>query len=170
MGNTSSASSQCLVDALSGSSKYGDDIAKLYNDNQFITYSTDDIKIEKKKDTIYKLGLDYDKMAGFINAMKSSELMSSLKACSSEVTTDKDVTAAELKESFANFPEVYVEIDGKNNFTRVYFTVDAINLVADLSIAYPNTITVETPDSYLEASDYLSDIFGTFGGFSSTSL
>ena len=165
--NVTDNTSQCLIDAMSSASKYGDDIAALYKDNSFVTYSTENIPITKKKDTIYKLGLDFDKMANFANAMQTSAFANDLKACVGETATNKNVTAADLEEVFTNFPVVYAEIDNNNNFTRLYFSAEAINLVADLSISYPGTITVEAPSSYLEASEYLTDLLQTFGGFSS---
>lgn len=157
---------QCLVNALSGASNYSDDIKNIYEQNQFVTYSTDNISIEKKKDTIYKLGIDNAKMASFINALNGSAFANNLLACAGDTATKKDVTESDVAQIFGNFPTVYVEIDGKNNFTRLYIASEETGLVADFAISYIDNVIVNEPDSYLEMSDYLSEIMQSIGGLS----
>ena len=163
--NITDNTTQCLVNVLSSASNYSKDIADIYKQNSFVTYSTDNIPITKKKDTIYKLGMDYDKMADFLNAMKTSALANDLLACTGGNAINSDISASDVKQIFSNFPAVYAEVDGNNNFTRLYFEISG--LTADLSVSYPGTISVEAPSSYHEMSEYLTDLIQSLGGFSS---
>ncbi len=165
--NITNNETQCLVNAIAGASNYDKNVAEIYKQNPFVTYSTENIAIAKKKDAIYKLGLDYAKMAGFVNAMQNSALANDLLACSGATATKKDVTESDIQQIFSNFPTVYAEIDNNNNFTRLYFTIDQIGLTADLAISYPDSVTVEEPSSYLEMSDYLTELMQSLGGLSS---
>ena len=60
-----SGSAQCLIDAGKELSDYGETFTDIYNKNQFITYKTDNLKIEKKKNTLYLITIDKEKLASF---------------------------------------------------------------------------------------------------------
>lgn len=158
--------SQCLIDAAGNLGEYGSNFAKLYNDNQFIAYSTDSIPIAKKKDAIYRLYIDAEKLAGFINAMTNSGFLNELSACMGGMAmpTGITVSADALKPMIAFLPNIYVEIDDDNNFTRVYLesSSDITSVTVDLSFSYPTSITIEEPDHYIDFNENLSQIFDEF--------
>lgn len=157
-------SSACLLNATKTLPEYSKNIASSYKNNQFITYSTNNLEISKKKDTLYRLGYDADKLASFINSLSNSGFMNELNACMGNSATNINVSADAIKEIFANFPAVYVEIDDNDNFTRVYFESDmtimdgnVADVTADFSISYPGKLQIETPDSYIGISTIMNN-------------
>lgn len=155
-------SSQCIANAMANASSYSNSLAENYKQNQFVTYSTNDIKLAKKNDTIYRLGFDSNKLASFLNSMNNSGLANELIACTGGSATNKDVTAADVEKLLSDFPTVYVEINGNNDITRAYFDASDKGFTADLTISYPSSVNVSEPSSYKDLSDYLSEILNSF--------
>ena len=155
---------QCLASAMGNLPDYGKSLAEAYNRNQFITYSTDNVTVVKRNYTVYRLGIDNDKMAGFINELSSSALMNDLLACAGGMATNQTVTAEQVGEIFSGFPQVYAEIDNNDNFTRLYFdgSNKGVGTTADLSFSYPDTINVEAPETYTDVSDIIMMVFSNF--------
>jgi len=159
---------QCLIDAAGELGNYGSNFATLYNNNPFITYSTENLKITQKKDTLYKLGFNTNELAGFINGLGNSGFMNEMFACMNgeAISTGQEVTASDLSEIVAMLPTIYVEIDDDDNFTRVYLTVssDDATATADISLSYPSTITIEEPESYIELNEILTNVLTVLYG------
>ncbi len=156
----------CLIEAAGKLDEYGKDFANIYNANQFITYSTDNLAIAKKKDTLYRLNFDAEKMTGFINAIGNSGFMNEMLACTGEAATNVPAKVEDVAEILAEAPAVYVEIDEDDNFTRVYMTTvdENVSTTVDISFSYPSSITIEEPEYYIEFNDLLSQILGQFYG------
>ena len=157
---------QCLIDAAGNLGKYNDDFSAIYNNNPFVAYSTDNLKITQKKDQLYLLSFDADKLAGFINAMSTSGFMNDMLACVGGTATNETVTAEDLSDILAELPTIYVEINDQNDFTRVYLATDvedgAASVAADISLAYPATMSIEEPANYVELNSVLSQLFSGF--------
>ena len=86
-------STQCLIDAVGTIGKYTDNLAAAYDANPFITYSTQDLKITKKKDNLYRLSIDNEAFSSFINAMGTSGFVNELNACLSKTATNTAIDA-----------------------------------------------------------------------------
>lgn len=158
------APTQCLVDALGTVQDYSDDVAKDYNNSPFITYSTENLAISKKKNELYKLGIDADKMATFVNKMKNYGFVNELFACMDVNATNTTVDADNLTEAIEALPVTYVEIDEDNHFTRVYLDMESLNDTysgtADINLSYPSSFTIETPSEYIELEEVINKLFG----------
>lgn len=120
------------------------DFADLYKKHPFLTASTENLEISKKSNTLYKLSIDYEKLADFINEI-----------------SDEKVTANSIKESIKS-GDIYVEIDGNNNITRIYAKASEGLSDFDLDISYPSEVKVEKPTDYID-SDNLIPLFSIFG-------
>ena len=166
---TLDAGATCLVKAAEKLDDYKKDFADIYNANQFITSSTDNIAIAKKQDTLYRLGFDAEKMAGYINAVSNSSFMSELLACTGQTAANISAKTEDLTEILAEAPTVYVEIDEDDNITRLYMAINDENTstTADISFSYPSSITIEKPEDYIYLTSLLSQMMG---GFSDTDL
>ena len=156
--------SVCLSNALMSMPEYSKDIATEYRKNQFISYSTEKLQINRKKNPLYRLSFDENKFASFINGMSNSGLLNEFNACVGGNATNDKTSAAELSKIFGGYPTVYVEIDDKYNFTRVYFAteVDGANVTADLALSYPTKIEVTEPAEYLDLSTLISEAMVKF--------
>ena len=156
----------CLINAFNSLPQYSKDIANKYKQNQFVTYSTDNLGISKKQNNLYKLGFDEEKLAGFINSLSNNGFMNELNACAGEVATNTDITVNKIKEIFDGFPTVYVEINDKYDFTRVYFKAttssedldDSMTITADLTLSYPTSFSVDEPTEYTDMSTLLNKV------------
>ena len=159
--------STCLVDAFGSLPQYSKDIANKYKQNQFITYSTDKLGISKKQNNLYKLGFDEDKLTAFINSLSNNGFVNELNACANETATNTDISVSKIKEIFDGFPTVYVEINDKYDFTRVYFQATtsagedesaSMTVTADLNLSYPSNFTIEEPQEYTDMSTLLDKV------------
>ncbi len=132
------------------------EVVELYKKYPFVTSSTNDLKISKKNDTLYKLGFDFDKMASFVNEISKSY-------CDKDADCgQKTVTASDLKSTIGSVDDVYVEVDGKGNFTRLYAGGTQAG-DQDLSITYPANVNVSVPSSYKNFSE-ITSMFGALMG------
>jgi len=151
-------SSACLVNAFSTLPKYGKDIAKKYEANQFITYSTDKLETSKKKNPLYRVSFDSNKLSAFVNSLSNNGFINELNACTNNTATNSATTATSIENIFKIFPSVYLEIDDNYNITRVYFKTNlgdeagSMNVTADLALSYPNKLEVVAPDEYVDMS------------------
>ena len=137
-----------------------DKIVELYKKYPFITSSTENLNISKKKDNLYKLGIDYDKAASFINELGDS-ITNCVGAESYNCAERRKVTADNLKDAFEISGEFYVEIDNNNNITRLYVASEGSTDV-DLAISYPSEVKVEKPTNVTTKD--ISSLFSIFGG------
>lgn len=153
-------STTCLINAFGTLPQYAKDIASKYKANPFITYSTDKLSINKKKNALYRLGINNDKLAAFTNSIGNNGFINELNACAGNLSTNGTTSQNMIGDIFRNFPTMYAEIDDNNNFTRVYFETDANSqsITADLDISYPNKLDVTEPDSYIEMSTLLNNV------------
>lgn len=173
---------QCLIGAAGTLSEYGSDFTSLYNSHPFINYSTDNITVAKKENTIYRLTFDTSELTAFINAMGNSGFQNELNACMNALAVNTAMTEGNLETILAEVPEIYVEIDDENNFTRVYMTKTisytngnqnisdtsedsySVALTADLSFSYPDSIAINEPTYYIEFNELLSRVLNQFYG------
>lgn len=163
---STSKSSQCLTDALTNMDEYGKEIGAIYNANPFINYTTENLKVAQKKNTLYQLTLDAEKLAGFINSMRDSAFVNKITACTGAHKSNTDITAEQVSQIVDNMPETYVEIDGNYNFTRLYINAPyqsyGFNMIIDLALSYPSSITIQEPEDYISLTEAISRITGQF--------
>lgn len=157
---------QCLVDAGGKLKQYGSDFESAYNKNSFINYSTDNLKISKKTNTLYHLTIDEEKFASFINAMGNSGFMNEMLACTGGMATNEKVTADDLAGIVSLLPDIYVEIDDNNNFTRVYLSItnqdSPLSATVDIALSYPSSVNIVEPDDYININQVLSNLLTQF--------
>ncbi len=156
----------CMIGAFSDITKYGKEISNKYEANPFITYSTDNLGIAKKHNTLYRLGFDTDKLTAFVNSMENSGFVNALNSCAKNGATNGVATTDSIEDLFSSYPTMYAEVDNDYRFTRVYFDADtsdgSTNIRADLDFSYPATMEVYAPDNYINLNDYLSTTFNNF--------
>ena len=155
-------SSTCLINAFGTLSQYSSDIAKKYKENPFVTYSTDNLEIAKKKDNLYRLGIDSSKASAFANSLSNNGFINELNACTGNTATNVNVSSSAIDKLFANFPTVYIEVDENSNITRVYLKTiiesdgASTTVKADLGLSYPAEVKITEPTEYTDMSTLLS--------------
>ena len=158
---------QCLVD-MSEKLNDGSEIAEIYNNNQFVGYTTDGLKVAQKNNTLYKLTFDAEKLAGFMNSVNDSEFAKELYSCMGARVTGTEITAEQASTVVDALPEVYVEINGDYYFTRLYMTMadseSNSNMKVDLSISYPESLEVSEPEQYIDLNEAISKLLNYSNG------
>lgn len=154
-----SETAQCIVKAMQNSSTTID-VAGLYQSNEFVTSSTDNLKITKKKNALYKLGISSEKLANFVNAFNDELGSTEAAKCFDGV---EKVTADDVSNIVSVLPVTYVEVDDNNNFTRLYvsYTTDdgSLGIKADLDIDYNPTIEATAPSSSIKLEDLFKSMY-----------
>ncbi len=156
--------STCMLNAFGTLPEYSSDLVNRYKSNPFITYSTDKLGISKKKDTLYRLGFDSQKLAAFSNSLSNNGFINELNACANRTATNEQTNAKFVQQLLSNLPTVYVEIDDNNNFTRVYFKTtttngdDSTSIDADLSLTYPTELKITDPENYIPMSEIVQKL------------
>lgn len=156
--------STCLIKALGTLPKYTSDITAKYKANPFITHSTDKLEIAKRKNDLYRLGFNEDKMTAFVNSLSNNGFVNELNACAGNTATNSTTALSTIKEIFKNFPTVYAEVDNNDNFTRFYFKATTVvddvttTTTADLDLSYPTKLEIEEPEDYATMSTLLSSV------------
>lgn len=157
-------STTCLINAFGTLPKYSSDLATKYKANQFLTYSTDKLEISKKRDALYKIGIDTAKLTAFVNSLSNNGFINELNACAGDTATNDTVTSQMVDGILANLPTIYVEVDSNYNFTRVYFRVNtgdetnSTTTTADLLLSYPAKLEIETPEEYVDMSTLVNNL------------
>jgi len=167
--STNTSPAQCLTDATSNMSKYGEELTGVYQQYPFINYTTENLKISQKKDALYLLSLDTEKTASFINALRDSSFVKEISSCMGiKTTSGEDLTTEKAQEIIKDFPDLYVEIDNNDNFTRIYFAIsqdeNKMTATVDLSLAYPSQITINEPTEYIDVNEAMTKIMSELYG------
>ena len=149
---------QCLIGVANNLPNYDTNFGTLYEKNQFIEYSTENLKIAKKKGSLYRLSFNAEKLTDFLNSLSNVGITNEVLACMGETATNTKAELGKIKDAVAKIPEIYVEINDENDFTRVYFNFDSEDetssnsstITADLSFSYPSTIEISEPSQYID--------------------
>jgi hypothetical protein len=153
---------QCLIEAMKDTSDTKIDLGGIYENNKFVTSSTDSLKISKKNDPLYKLGVDSEKAASFVNAV-ANELGSSDAAKCIDTTSSEEVTAEQISEIVKELPDVYVEVNSDYNFTRFYTNYTAsdesLGIKVDLTLNYNPTIEATAPSDSIKLEDLFRSMY-----------
>lgn len=140
----------------------------LYNNYPFVISTDENVGIDSKQYKVRKVGIDDEKFVGYINSIQNSAMSETLYSClgwKNNVRIDEnDVAGIKL-----DFPEIYAEVDGEDNFTRLYVKSDLENsdiaVTMDLNFNYPNNINMPEPQEYRDFSEIIqkfsSDVYST---------
>ncbi len=156
----------CVTDFVTTISKNFNVTADLYNKYPFITSTTKDVIIPSKNSQVYLIGVDNEKLAGFLKAMQNPDLVDDLCICLGYDDSE------ELDEVLNDLPKVYAEINGDNNFSRLYLESElddgAATLTIDLGFEYPSNVNVTEPVDYTDFTEVIQQFFSGFYELSDT--
>ena len=156
---------QCLLDTAEKIESYGISLSDLYNENPFIVSSTENLKIAQKKNQLYLINFDAANTTGFINSIANSAFTKKMLDCVGTSATNSNVSvkASYVQKMIDMFPVIYAEIDGNNNFTRLYLAYgdDSYDAVIDLDFEYPSSITVSEPSKSIDLNTLLQQLLVT---------
>lgn len=160
---TENSEMSCLVNLAKDTKEHNNSVAKIYNDNPFIESTTENLSVTSKNNPIYKITINEKNFTNYMNELQGSTELNDLFSCmgyeNSEVNMDN------VAEEISNLPDIYVEIDDEDNFTRLYFVSEMntddnnATITTDLNFTYPDTINVAEPTEYKDFSSVIQEIF-----------
>ena len=169
----SNNSLSCLTDVMQEAKSSSNSIAELYRKYPFVGSTTEGVTIASKNSPVYRVMFDREKFTSYSDALNDSTIAKKAISCLGDdnVTINKNAV-----EELDKLPNVYVEVDKDNNFSRVYFETtlnqmksddchcpddtdcspcfgeavetNIANVKFDFELTYPSAINVAEPTEY----------------------
>jgi hypothetical protein len=163
---------ECMTNLFEDVKNSSNSLSGIYQDNPFISSSTENITVASRQNPVYRVIIDGDKLADFMSVAEDLPAMENYRTCAGLQKEELDTEA--IKEAVAELPAIYVEVDGKHNFTRLYTVIVIDDLDAtvtvDLNFSYPETVNVSEPAEYENFSEFMQNLSGAFSGASEAAL
>ena len=155
----STDSTSCIVDLANAVYANRHSSADLYNKYPFVLSAKDNIPIASVQYPVYKVGVDSKNFADFVNSIRSTTLLDRVYSCLN-LENNTLVDDGDVADILEGLPDIYVEVDNDDIFTRLYFSteVDESTVTVDLNFTYPSSINVPEPPEYLDLSDVMQEI------------
>ena len=182
MNSSSDNALTCLTDLATEAKDNKNSIAEMYRKNPFIGSTTENVSIASKNSTVYRVIFDREKFNNYSKEIKDSTMVKKAISCLGE---DNVEVSSNADETLNKLPNIYVEVDKDDNFSRVYFETtvkstsssssasafdesdesvesvekDVANMKVDLGLTYPSTINVVAPTEYQDLMTVLQQVF-----------
>ncbi len=154
----------CVTDLVSEINTNSNSAAELYRKYPFINATNNNIKLASKQYPVYQISLDSKNFANYVNSIQNPEVSGNLYSCLGW-GDNVQVSAGDVEELVNEMPNIYVEVDGNDNFTRLNLTSNLDNVGAsiaiDLAFTYPNNVNVAEPDEYQNFEDVIQEIMSS---------
>ena len=161
--NAEQSQLSCLTDLVGNVGGSTNTLAETYRKNQFIGSTNKDLAIASKNDPVYLVVFDEENLRGFLNETKDSAMVEQMLNCMG--TSDAQIDVDSVVKAVKQIPDLYVEVDGDSNFTRVYFVTEVnngeIKITTDLSFSYPTNVNVPEPLEYKNFSEVITELIKT---------
>ncbi|MCR5700178.1 MAG: procyclic acidic repetitive family protein [Candidatus Saccharibacteria bacterium] len=133
-------------------------LSDFYLKNPFITSTDQDLAVDSERDTIRKVTINDQNFRAFMEAAVNSSAMTNLASCLHYASVENSVNG--LSETLQNLPDIYAEVDGNDNITRIYVDTKIdkgrAKLVANLRFSYPENVNVPEPTEYKDWSTLIN--------------
>lgn len=163
----------CVVEKTNEAAKNSNEFSDLYAKNRFI-------KLESSSDSYYKVSLDAENTANFINALPDTKLFSGLTECATSgaftvnsttfdsaaviESTTPSVSADDIANAIKNIPDIYFKFDGFLDHHLVGVKVeddsDYYSSSVNLNLAYPSNLSVTAPANSRPIMELVEDVIG----------
>ena len=151
----------CMIELAGEFDKNSNSIAQLYNKYPFISADKDSKTITSKENPVYGIAIDNEKLVSFVNSIQNPDVANNLYNCMGwDGASDIDVEG--IAEATGQISKMQVEINDNYEFSRLYLEMELeesdTSLVVDLSLSYPDRISVSGPEEYTDLSTLIQDI------------
>ena len=178
MGTDNQAS--CLIDLAEEAKTGNNGLADAYRKSPFITSTTEGVTVASKGNgPVYKLVIDKESAKGFAENYKQSDFVKKMKTCFEK----SGGTFTEGSSDLSELPDIYVELDKDNNFTRVFTEKTVTNdccpddaecytdcsdstskVTVDFGLSYPSSLSVEEPTDSEDLMTVITKIYSSLSG------
>lgn len=162
-----SSSLSCLSNLAQGTNKNRNSALEVYSKYPFVISDSKNVLIASKQNPVYKINLDAKNLAAFFNTMEGTELGKSISACLNQRNT-MTITESDAQNLINNMPDIYVEVNGNNDFTRLYlessYSDGMIKATIDLGLDYPTSVNIVEPTNTTDLQTVIQALIsGTSG-------
>ncbi len=128
-------------------------VAELYRTNPFLSGTTDGVTLTSSHYPVYRVVVDMEKYVSFVSGMQEAGMLGSYMKCAAETVTD-------VMNYPTILPEIYVEVDSMQNFSRIYFAgkTQAATLMLDLNLTYPEAAYVQQPQEFMTLPELTEEL------------
>ena len=163
-GMTAGSDISCITNLVSDINTNSNSAAELYSKYPFISSTNENVRLASKNYPVYQVTIDSEKFANFVNSIQNSEMTANLYSCLGW-TDNVSVSDDDVAEIVSEMPKIYAEVDGDNNFTRLYLVSDLndgeATVTTDLGFSYPTNVNVAEPEEYQNFSDVIQEIMSS---------
>lgn len=151
----------CIMNMVGDLNKNSNTTVQLYNKYPFINSTTEGVMIASKENPVYRVSINSENFAQFVNSMQNAGLTDDLYTCLGW-KGNTSVSEEDAAEVVNELPKAYVEVNGNNEFSRLYVESElndgAMSVVADLGLNYPRNVNVMEPVEYTDFSEVIQKI------------
>lgn len=149
----------CVVNLISSLRANSNSATELYSKYPFVYATNKNIPIESKQYPVYKVDINTENFTGYMNSARSAAWSEQIYSCLN-IESDAQIDENDAASMLEDLPEIYVEVDGDNNFTRLYtnLKIDSGESTIDLNFSYPTNINVTEPLEYQDFSEVIQDV------------
>lgn len=163
-GITANSNISCITNLVSDINTNSNSAIELYSKYPFISSTNKDVSLASKNHPVYQVSVNSEKFANFVNSIQNSEMTANLYSCLGW-TNNVSVSEDDVAKMVDVMPKIYAEVDGDNNFTRLYLTSNLNNgegtMTIDLGFSYPTNVNVPEPEEYKNFSDVIQEIMSS---------
>ena len=163
-GELNNSEISCVTGLVSSINTNSNSAAELYGKYPFITATNKNVDLVSKNYPVYKVSIDSENFANYVNSIQNSDLSGKLYSCLGWEDNVR-VSEEDAAEVIEKMPAVYAEVDNDNNFSRLYLNYDLnaenVGITIDLGFSYPNTVNVSEITDYQDFSKVLQEIFSS---------
>lgn len=163
-GMTSGSDISCITNLVSDINTNSNSAAELYNKYPFISSTNENVRLASKNYPVYQVTIDSENFANFVNSIQNSAMTANLYSCLGW-TDNVSISDDDVAKIVSEMPKIYAEVDGDNNFTRLYLASDLndgeATVTTDLGFSYPTNVNVAEPEEYQNFSDVIQEIMSS---------
>lgn len=148
------STSQCLIDIFQNSDPTA--VQDFFAQHNFFTATktAKTAKIPQKKSPVYQIAIDEQKFIDFVNALKTSSLVTDHPSCH---TIADAVDRSEIESPLDDNTTIAIEFDNQSNITRILISSvqDEGVMELDVDLSYPSSVEVEAPQKFIPVEDIM---------------
>ena len=155
LGSKEDSEALCVMDVVGDFNNSGNTLSGIYLNNPFIGSTDQDLTLTGERDPIYKVVIDDQKLQAFANGAHDTTAIKNLVGCLGRKSATN--VTDEFVKIIQQLPEIYAEVNGEANLTRVFFNTEVGDwrVEADFWLSYPVNVNVPEPVEYLEFSEII---------------
>ena len=166
LGDEEEGGISCVANLFTEATGNANTLSGIYNKYPFIASTNENLPVASLKDPIYKVSIDNDNFTKFMQEAENTEIFKDFTTCMGY--GNSTVNVDNMVEDLNKLPEIYVEVDGNYDFTRLYFVANSEDngqtIAVDLSLSYPANVNVSEPVEYKDLNELMQEIMTSMYG------